>query len=181
MESTCCQLRTAWCAAWRTGTALPTSPGTRRTGTCWLRPSSFSSYKSDRQPQVLVLYRLIWHQADRNLLVAPRILQHPTSQTGSHRYWYCTAWPTHLAPGGPDLSVVDPEGFIPYADTTFRYTSESNPKLGQVKTLDHRAAARLTTKNVRYQFVLYMYCTVTALGLATIPIFLTLNTFLVLK
>ncbi len=104
-ESTCCQLRTAWCAAWRTGTALPTSPGTRRTGTCWSRPSSFSilqarqaatgtgavphypphlapggpgpvgcaphpsaSYKPDRQPQVLVLYRLaylIWHQADR--------------------------------------------------------------------------------------------------------------------
>jgi hypothetical protein len=112
---------TAWC----------TSPGTRRTGNGWSRPSSFSilqarqaatstgtvphypphlapggpgplgraphpsaSYKPDRQPQVLVLYRLIWHQADRDLLVAPLILQHPTSQTGSNRYWYCTALPT---------------------------------------------------------------------------------------
>jgi hypothetical protein len=37
---------------------------------------------------------LTWHQADRDLLVAPLILQHPTSQTGSHRYWYGTALPT---------------------------------------------------------------------------------------
>jgi hypothetical protein len=54
---------------------------------------------------------LTWHQADRDLLVAPLILQHPTSQTGSHRYWYCTAWPT--SPGirrtGPGLSLVDPD------------------------------------------------------------------------
>jgi hypothetical protein len=72
-ESTCCQLRTAWCAAWRTGTALPTSPGTRRTGTSWSRPSSFS------------------------------ILQARQAGTGTGTV------PPHLAPGGPDLSVVDPE------------------------------------------------------------------------